>query len=560
MFTADFETTTDKNDCRVWAWAVCEIGVIDNIVIGNSIESFFETCEESGNLILYFHNLKFDGEFCISYLLKHRYEYVETKKLYNKQFNALISDEGQFYKIKIRFENGNSLELRDSMKLLNYSVDEIAKAFHLDIQKLEIDYNVPRGTNHILTKEETEYLKHDVQIMSLALDRIFKMGFEKLTQGSCALEDFKSIIGKKRFRTLFPEPNYDKDIRKAYKGGFTYLNPIYADKDVGEGNVFDVNSLYPSRMYYCDLPWGEPKFYDGEYVEDAERPLYIQLFKCEFEIKEGYLPTIQLKGNSRFIQTEYVTSSNGDIVPLCLTNVDFELFLKHYNVYNLEYIRGWKFRASKDLFKKYIDKWMQEKIKAGKEHNPTMRNWSKIMLNSLYGKFALDPICAKKHPYLDKGIVKYRTSPPETREALYLPVGAFITAYARRYTIETSQKIKEYSIEKYGKDMYIYSDTDSIHTTLPVEDVKKFIEIDDYKLGAWAHESHFTRARFLRPKTYIEEIAGKLHVTCAGLPDKGKEQVTWENFHPCATYTGKLMPVHVDGGIVLVDKEFNIRG
>ena len=45
MFTADFETTTDKNDCRVWAWAVCEIGVIDNIVIGNSIESFFETCE-----------------------------------------------------------------------------------------------------------------------------------------------------------------------------------------------------------------------------------------------------------------------------------------------------------------------------------------------------------------------------------------------------------------------------------------------------------------------------------------------------------------------------------
>ena len=44
------------------------------------------------------------------------------------------------------------------------------------------------------------------------------------------------------------------------------MNPIYADKDVGEGNVFDVNSLYPSRMYYCDLPWGEPKFYDGVYV------------------------------------------------------------------------------------------------------------------------------------------------------------------------------------------------------------------------------------------------------------------------------------------------------
>ena len=24
-FTADFETTTDINDCRVWAYAICEI-------------------------------------------------------------------------------------------------------------------------------------------------------------------------------------------------------------------------------------------------------------------------------------------------------------------------------------------------------------------------------------------------------------------------------------------------------------------------------------------------------------------------------------------------------
>lgn len=25
-FTADFETTVDENDCRVWAYAICEIG------------------------------------------------------------------------------------------------------------------------------------------------------------------------------------------------------------------------------------------------------------------------------------------------------------------------------------------------------------------------------------------------------------------------------------------------------------------------------------------------------------------------------------------------------
>lgn len=60
--------------------------------------------------------------------------------------------------------------------------------------------------------------------------------------------------------------------------------------------------------------------------------------------------------------------------------------------------------------------------------------------------------------------------------------GSFITAYAREKTIRTSQAITDYSIKEYGKDLYIYSDTDSIHTMLPIEDLKKFCEIDDVKL------------------------------------------------------------------------------
>ena len=30
-FVADFETTTNINDCRVWAYAICEIGNKDNV-------------------------------------------------------------------------------------------------------------------------------------------------------------------------------------------------------------------------------------------------------------------------------------------------------------------------------------------------------------------------------------------------------------------------------------------------------------------------------------------------------------------------------------------------
>lgn len=60
-FTADFETTTDENDCRVWAFAVCEIGNDENFIYGNSIENFIKFCsKENENYVLWFHNLKFD--------------------------------------------------------------------------------------------------------------------------------------------------------------------------------------------------------------------------------------------------------------------------------------------------------------------------------------------------------------------------------------------------------------------------------------------------------------------------------------------------------------------
>lgn len=88
----------------------------------------------------------------------------------------------------------------------------------------------------------------------------------------------------------------------------------------------------------------------------------------------------------------------------------------------------------------------------------------------------------------------------EQKEGLYLPVGAFITAYAREKTIRTSQAIKDYSIKKYGIDKYIYSDTDSIHCLLTIEELKQFCEIDDVELGKWAHERYIYKSKICSPK------------------------------------------------------------
>ena len=85
------------------------------------------------------------------------------------------------------------------------------------------------------------------------------------------------------------------------------------------------------------------------------------------------------------------------------------------------------------------------------------------------------------------------------------------------------------------------------------------MEVDPVKLGAWKNESTFTRAKFLHSKCYIEEMNGELKVTVAGMPENCYSQVTYENFNEGASYSGKLRPRHVAGGIVLEDCDFTIR-
>lgn len=553
LYTADFETTTDPTDCRVWAYGICEIGNPDNFTYGNDINDFMKWANEQGKATVYFHNLKFDGEFILCWLFENGFKYVDDRRdLEKNTFTTLISDKGQFYSMEICFERKGkekkSLTIYDSLKILPFSVAAIAKGFNLPISKLEIDYNETREKGHILTREEVDYLRNDVDIVARALNTLFEQGLNKMTQGSNALYDYKQTVGNKNFNKWFPIPVYDSDIRQSYKGGFTYLNPKFKELDLTEGIVLDVNSLYPSVMYYQPLPYGEGIFFKGKYKEDKIYNLYVQMFTCQFELKPGYIPTIQLKNNLSFIPTQYLESSDGEDVTLCLTNVDLELFMEHYNVFNIEYHSGWKFKSTIGLFKDYIDKWNKVKMESTLNGNKAMRTLAKLMLNALYGKFALNPNVQSKIPWYDNGIVKYKLGEKETRDPIYIPVGTFITAWARHKTISSAQKVY---------DRFVYADTDSLH--LIGTEIPDMLEIDPVKLGAWKHESTFTKARFIRQKSYIEEIDGVLNITCAGMPDRCYQFVTWDNFHTGMSYAGKLGMTHVEGGIVLKDIPFSIK-
>lgn len=543
------------------------------MTFGEDIDSFINYCSlinESSSF--YFHNLKFDGEFIIHYLLTHGFVHVNEKKLGVNQFSTIISDLNVFYCIKVKFKEEVIISFFDSLKLLNFSVEEVAKAFNLSIKKLEIDYKAKREKGHKITDEEKEYLKHDVMIMSLALEKMFEMKITRMTIASNAMNFFKDTISKKRFEEWFKPPLYDKDLRQAYKGGFTYLNEIYRGKEVKEGIVLDVNSLYPSVMYYSPMPYGEGIYFDGKYVPDKLYNLYIQNITCQFRIKKDMIPTIQIKNNLSFVPTEYLSSSNGESINLTLTNVDLKLFLEHYDIYDVSYNWGWKYKSSTKIFKSYIDYWNELKVKATKEGNKPLRTIAKLMLNSLYGKFAASPEGRSKIPYLDNNIVKYKLSELEERTAYYLPISIFITSWARDKTIRSAQAVYH---------RFIYADTDSLH--LEGTDIPENLLISDTELGKWKIESTFKRGKYLRQKCYIEDavtpvdevekfkkenpeclhLVSKdsiINIVCAGMPKGCYKNVTWENFDYGSVFDGKLGVKHTDGGIVLVDTTFTIKG
>lgn len=240
-------------------------------------------------------------------------------------------------------------------------------------------------------------------------------------------------------------------------------------------------------MYTRPMPFGEGVYFEGQYQDDKVYPLYIQMITCSFELKPNKIPTIQIKNSPFFNGNEYLTSSkskDGDIETLVLSSVDLKLFFEHYNVDEdtLKYNGGWKFRAINGLFNEYIDKWVAIKNEGTITKNKGQRAMAKMMMNSLYGKFSARLEAKSKIPFLIDDVVHYAPGEKEDKPGVYLPVGIFITSYGREQTIRTSQAITDYSIEKYGKDLYYYSDTDSVHCGLSIDELKQFCDIDDVRL------------------------------------------------------------------------------
>lgn len=541
QLVADLETTTDPNDCRVWGWGIHRIGSNQPVYFGHELSELIDGIKNDSSII-YFHNLGFDGKFIVDWLLNNGYKWTNENSTVPGEFKTLISKMGKWYSLTVHWDSGVKTEFRDSLKKIPLSVDGIARAYKLDTLKGDIDYHQYRPRGHVMTDEELDYLRNDVLIVSQAMDITLKEGAKKLTVGSDAMHEYQKLFGSERFKTLFPilPTDLDAEMRKAYRGGFTYADKRFQGKATGAGKAYDVNSLYPSVMYNEWLPYGEPQYQPGG--PDGSKRLFITCVTFTAELKSNHIPCIQIKNSGHFINTVYQESITEPVTLYC-TSVDLELWQEHYDMNIIEYGGTWYFKAAQGMFSKYIDKWMEvkENSTGGK------RQIAKLYLNSLYGKFATNPDVTSKYPVLEDGVVKYRTGDPETRDPVYTPMGAFITAYARAITIRAAQQL-------YPR--FLYADTDSLHIMgLREPD----LDIHPTRLGAWKHEYDFTSGKFLRAKAYSELVKGEYVTHIAGLPTSEAAKLTFADLYDGAVLGQKLVPRSVPGGVVLVEQDYTLK-
>lgn len=593
ILVGDFETTVYKGqqDTQVWASAVVELYTEDAKVFG-SIEATWEyLISLKSDILIYYHNLGFDGTFWLCYLLgklklKQAYEdlstmdefkvkWIPNEDMPDGSIKYSISNMGKYYSITC-FVKGHYIEFRDSLKLLPFSVAEIGKAFKTKHQKLEMVYEGFRYPNCYISDEEKEYIKNDVFVIKEALEFMFEQKHDSMTIGTCCMKEFKNTYDKWTYEEMFPDlkaieldadkfgsKDVDEYIRRSYRGGWCYVVKGCENRIFKKGCVCDVNSLYPSVMHSSSgnaYPIGHPMFWKGNFIHPEalrDNMYYFVRVKTRFKLKKGMLPFIQIKNSGMYKSNEYLETSdfkiNGkyykgyidkdgnkvDARPtLTLTMTDYALFRKHYEVKDFEILDGCYFESRVGIFDDYINPWRDLKMKS----TGAMRQLAKLFLNNLYGKMATNSCSSFKVVNIIDGKIDYDLVIEFEKKTGYIACGSAITSYAKNFTITNAQNNFTGSVNP----KFVYADTDSIHCICSREELVD-VRIHPTDFNAWKCESYFDEAIYVRQKTYIEHITHEdevpcephYDIKCAGMGKRCKE----------------LMNISLSGGEVPADAD-----
>lgn len=439
----------------------------------------------------------------------------------------------------------------DSARLLPMALDEVGETFNVTKKVvLQMSYDELAKEQHQATMRH--YLKIDCVSLHEGIGVVQKMvndlgGQIGVTLPSTSLDLFRRAFQKEDIHTnrhwlscqLYGEPLKKGDkrccssstektkvfaclhdfIREAYFGGRTEIYRMKFDPyrdDAGRwveyANLYDINSHYPHCMLE-PMPVGPAIEMHGlteaQVYSNARR--LVGIVECDVEIPEDcYLPPLPLKMNGKLMFPTGRLHGTWDTAELALLPRVGGRIVKTYRSVWFEtvpiFIR----------FIRHLYKFRQKKNPDGtpnKEYKKALDKLAKLLMNSLYGKWAMKVNRQK--------IVIHPTSPEGkncinfeadvwSEETIVNPIyvlpqlSVHVTSVARARLWEINMKVLQD-----GGRIY-YNDTDSLVCSGATLETGG-------DLGALKNEATIKRAVFALPKLYLVE-------TLDPNPDKQLEQ------------------------------------
>jgi len=254
-----------------------------------------------------------------------------------------------------------------------------------------------------LKEELIKYCEKNVKTLYQVIDAFSKQIFNLFridilkypTLSSLAFAIYRSNFLKDDVKIPLISREMFNLFKKGYTGG-----ALDVFKPNGE-NIFryDVNSLYPHVMKECSMPVGNPIFFEGD-ITKIDKDAF-GLFKVDVETPKNLnIPVLQCK-----IKT--VHGENKTIAPLGTWRG-----MTHSNEINAYKKYGYKFKIycgyifeQSHIFKEYVESLYELKLNSEKGSPDYII--SKLLMNSLYGRFGMSPIMEQHIIINDKDLTNF---------------------------------------------------------------------------------------------------------------------------------------------------------
>lgn len=457
---------------------------------------------------VYFHNFsRFDGILILKYYAEHSKNYKRKTLLRNHKL----------YELKVYRGNKLLVRYRDSLTMLPNDLNTLAKTL---CPELGAKGSIPHedlNASNILDHGDNliTYLRQDILILGgvmLKAQKIYSSKYridieDVMTISSLSMKIFRiKFLDDENFPIHIPTKNQDTFIRRGYYGG---RSDVFKPK--GE-NLFyyDVNSLYPFIMKEYPMPCGVPVWhrnFEGKELDSLFG--FIEAYVvCPNNISKPFLPYKDKNGTLIFPTGKFIGVFYSE-----------ELKFARDLGYDIIPLRGYLFEKKSSPFEDFISHLYESRLEAKKAGDGSMTFIYKLLMNSLYGRFGMNPesivteICNKKkyEEFMKTDnfqsaeklndyyyIVNYIVNSTGSDDAEWtapkmsaVQLSAAITACARIYMYPFISR----------SDCY-YTDTDSIFLGNPLSDDL----ISSVDLGKFKLECKVQNGIFLAPKSYMLEL------------------------------------------------------